>query len=616
MTTPRRPNFVSRFAPAAILVPLAAAVYSNTFTASFQFDDYLYVIDYCRAHGLESFWPPHGTRYLTYLTFALNYASGGLDPASYHVTNLLIHIVNGVLVYAVAFSLVNSPRLAEKGLPAVHIAFLASLLFITHPVQTEAVTYITQRFASLATLFYLLALAAYMKYREALSFKAKAAFYSTALFSAYAAQVTKEISFTLPFVMLCVEFAFFKGPFLPRLLRLAPFLLAMAVIPWMLFGPGAGSAVGGEVMALQLKDMTGMSVHDYLVTQFRVMATYLRLLVLPIGQNIDYDYPMFHSLFVPEVLASFALILTLFFGAAWLFVRFLKGGSGHLALISAGTLWFFTTISVESSIVPIKDLIFEHRLYLPSAGAAIAASAAVFFLVGRLQAKVSAGRALAAACVLLVLPLSVSAYMRNGVWENEVTLFEDAVSKSPGKERPRYNLAWAYHRNGELDKAIEHYSETLRLAPEKEKAHYNLGLIYQGRGDTVKAERHLLEALRLKPEPAAYYNLAMLYHSSGDLERAISSYREAIAAKPGYEDAHYNLGAALMETGDLEGAALHFSAVIRLNPANADALYNLGRVYAKEGDREKAALAFSEALRLKPGFTEARAGLNRVGAGL
>ncbi|CAG1065372.1 TPR repeat-containing protein YrrB [uncultured bacterium] len=414
--------------------------------------------------------------------------------------------------------------------------------------------------------------------------------------------------------MLCVEFAFFKGAFVPRLLRLAPFLLAMAVIPWMLFGPGAGMTVGGEVMALQLKDMAGISTHDYLVTQFRVMATYLRLLVLPVGQNIDYDYPMFSSLFIPEVLASFALVSALFFGAIWLFVRFLRGGSGHLALISAGTLWFFTTISVESSIVPIKDLIFEHRLYLPSAGAAIAASAGVFFLADRFTGM-SALRALAAACVVLVLPLSVSAYMRNGVWENEVTLFEDAVSKSPAKERPRYNLAWAYHRKGELDKAIEHYSGTLRLAPEKEKAHYNLGLIYQGRGETEKAERHLLEALRIKPEPAAYYNLAMLYHSSGGLERAISSYRDAIAAKPGYEDAHYNLGAALMETGDLEGAALHFSAVIRLNAASADAFYNLGKVYAKKGDRKKAALAFSETLRLKPGFSEARAELNRTGAG-
>lgn len=617
MTTSRWTHNGNTPLAAVICAVLAAAVYSNTFTASFQFDDHLYVIDYCRTHALSSFFPPHGTRYLTYLSFALNYLAGGLDVAGYHIVNLSIHLINGVLVYLFATALMRSPRLAQKGLPAFYIALLAALLFIAHPVQTEAVTYITQRFASLATLFYLLSLTAYLKYRgDGQSFKAKAALYTAALLSAYAAQVTKEISFTLPFVMLCVEFAFFKGPVLPRLVRLAPFMLAMAVIPWILFGPGTGSAVGGEVMDLQLKDLRDISRHDYLVTQFRVIMTYLRLLVLPVGQNIEYDYPMFHSLFVPEVLASFVFICVLFSGGAYLFFRFLRGASAYLALISAGTLWFFITISVESSIVPIKDLIFEHRLYLPSAGAAIAASAAIFFIMKRFSRAIDAGRILAAACVILVLPLSVSAYMRNGVWNNEVTLYEDAVAKSPAKERVRYNLAWAYHRTGELDKAIEQYNEALRLDPEKNKTHYNLGLIYRDRGEKPLAERHFTEALRIKPDPAGHYNLAMLYHSGGELDKAISSYEKAITGRPDYEDAHYNIAAALMEKGDLEKAALHFSAVIRLNPASADALYNLGRVYAKEGDTRRAALAFSEALRLKPGMAEARAELAKVGGGL
>lgn len=615
MMTSRWTHTGSTFLAALICAALAAAVYANTFTASFQFDDYLYVIDYCRTHGLESFFPPHGTRYLTYLSFALNYLAGGLNPAGYHIVNLFIHIINGVLVYLLAMSLIRSPRLAQKGLPAFHIALLAALLFIAHPVQTEAVTYITQRFASLATLLYLLALTAYFRYRaEGQSFGAKAVFYAIALLSAYGAQVTKEISFTLPFVMLCFEFAFFKGPVLPRLVKLVPFLLAMAVIPWILFGPGTGSVVGGEVMELQLKDLRDISRHDYLITQFRVIVTYLRLLVLPVGQNIDYDYPMFHSLFVPEVLASFIFICVLFFGAAWLFFRFLRGGGAYLALISAGTLWFFTTISVESSIIPIKDLIFEHRLYLPAAGAAIAASAAVFFMAERFSGN--AGKVLVAACVILVLPLSVSAYLRNGVWKNEVTLYEDAVTKSPAKERVRYNLAWAYHRAGEFDKAIEQYNEDLRLAPQKDKAHYNLGLIYRDRGDKQKAERHFIEALRIKPDPTGHYNLAMLYHSGGELDKAISYYEKAIMAKPDYEDAHYNIAAALMEKGDFEKAALHFSAVIRMNPASSDALYNLGRVYAREGDRRRAALAFGEALRLKPGMAEARAELAKLEGGL
>ena len=593
MTDSRLTQRASTIAAAASCLLLAVAVYSNTFFSAFQFDDYLYVIDYCRAHSLESFWPPEGTRYLTYLTFALNYRAGGLDVAGYHAVNLLIHAINGLLVFLVASSLMRSPRLAQKGLPEFHMALLAALLFIAHPVQTEAVTYITQRFASLATLFYLLALASYLKYRSSgASGASKAVFYAIALLSAFAAQFTKEISFTLPFVMLSIEFAFFKGPLLPRLLKLAPFMLAMAVIPLTLFGLGSGEGVGGEIMGLQLKDLREISRHDYLVTQFRVIVTYLRLLVIPVGQNIEYDYPMFHSLFTPEVLSSFVFICFLFFGAIYLFYRSVKGGNGLLSLISAGTLWFFTTISVESSIVPIKDLIFEHRLYLPSAGAAIAASAAVFLFSEKFFSRASAWKVLAAAVVLFVLPLSVAAFERNKVWKNEVTLYEDAVKKSPSKERVRYNLAWAYHRNGELDRAIEEYSADLRLAPDKDKAHYNLALIYRGMGKREEAQRHFLEALRIKPDPVAYYNLAMLYHSAGELDPAIASYEAALKARPGYEDALYNLGAALMEKGDLAGAAERFSSVIRLNPVSADAIYNLGRVYAKEGDSEASGPGF------------------------
>jgi len=611
MTTIRRTHTGTTPVAIALVALLAALVYSNTFTASFQFDDYLYVIDYSRTHSLESFWPPHGTRYLAYLTFALNYMAGGLDPAGYHVVNLLIHIGNGVLVYFVAAGLLRSRRLSGKGLPAFHVALLSALLFIAHPAQTEAVSYITQRFASLATLLYLSSVAAYLGYRQAASFRAKAAFYLAALVSAYAAQVTKEISFTLPFVLLCVELAFFTGPLLPRLSRLIPFLLAMAVIPWALFGPGGGSAVGGEVMDLQLRDLREISRHDYLVTQFRVMATYLRLLVLPVGQNIDYDYPMFHSIFVPEVLASLGLVIALFSGAIYLFVRFLKGGNGFLALISAGTLWFFTTISVESSVVPIKDLIFEHRLYLPMAGAAMASSAAIFLFFSRFK-RMGSAAVLVAACALFVLPLSVVAHVRNGVWKSEVTLYEDAARKSPEKERARYNLAWAYHRAGLLDEAVEQYNETLRLAPGKDKAHYNLALIYRGRGEADKAERHFIEALKIKPDSAAFYNLAMLYHTRGDLDGAVANYRDAIRLRPGYEDAHYNLALALMENGDLDGAAFHLSAVLRLDPGSFDALYNLGRVYAEEGDSRRAALAFGEALRLKPDYAEARRELAKL----
>lgn len=617
MTIPRLPQRRHTTLAAALCALAAAAVYSNTFTASFQLDDYLYVIDYSRTHALSDFWPPHGTRYLTYLTFYLNYSAGGLETWGYHAVNLLIHAANGLLVYLLAVSVMASPRLSGSALPAFPVALLASLIFVVHPVQTEAVTYISQRFASLATLLYLLAAVSYLRYRLAGRAGARAAFFAVALAATWASQVTKEISFTLPFVLVCLEAAFFTGPFLARLARLVPFLLAMAVIPWVLFGPGsAGPGVGGDVISLQLRDLAEISRHDYLVTQFRVMVTYLRLLVLPVGQTLEYDYPMYASLFVPGVLASFVFILFLFFGAVYLFLRFLKGASPFFAMISAGTLWFFTTISVESSIVPIKDLIFEHRLYLPMAGASVAVSSALFFAAGRLFPASGASKALIAACLVIVVPLGAAAWARNGVWKNEVTLYEDAVEKSPAKERARYNLAWAYHRGGQPDKAVEQYLESIRLNPGKDKAHYNLALIYRDMNEVGKAEQHFMEALRLSPgNPAGHYNLAMLYHINGNAGRAVEHYRRAIELKPDYEDAHYNLAMALMERGDFEGALSHLVSAVRINPGSADSLYHLGRAYAKTGDRRRASLALSEALRIRPGFAAARAELVNLEGG-
>lgn len=582
---------------ATAIVLLATAVYSNTFTSPFLLDDHDYIINFSKLYPIESYWPPHGTRYFTYLSFALNFLAGGLDVRGYHLVNVSIHAANGILVFFMAGLLMRTPRLAGKGLPEFPVAVLAALLFTAHPVQTEAVTYISQRFASLAALFYLSSITLYLKWRLAEGGRLRHALYITALAFAYASQMTKEFSFTLPFVMLSIELAFFKGLPGRRLLNLVPFLLAMAVIPFMLFGPQIGHGIGGNVTGAQLRDLKIFSAHDYLMTQFRVVVTYLRLLVLPTGQNLEYDYPLFRSFFNGQVLASFTFLLVLFSGAIYLFIRFLRGGGGHLALISMGVLWFFTTISVESSIVPIQDLVFEHRLYLPSAGMSIAASAAIFFFAQRLPSW----RVLAGACVLFVLPLSIAAYERNRVWQSGVALYEDAVKKSPNKERVRYNLAWEYHMAGQTDKAAAQYYETLKIAPAKQKAHFNLAAIFMSRQDFEKAKFHFIESARLEPnDQYVWSNLASVYMAQKDLSRAIEMYRLAVKVNPRYEDASYNLGLALIEKGELAEAERYLLNVISINPASADAMINLGRIYAKTGKAEKAREAFAMAMRARP----------------
>ncbi|MDO8427120.1 MAG: tetratricopeptide repeat protein, partial [Deltaproteobacteria bacterium] len=598
-----------------------------TFYSSFQFDDYLYVIDYCKAHPLKDFWPPYGTRYLTYLSFALNYRFGGLNPFGYHAINTLIHVMNGLLVFGIVSATFKAPVMSKgeeegSGLPFA-VALTSALIFVAHPVQTEAITYISQRFASLATLFYLLSLFLYAKWRLSSS-GAGFALYLGSILSALFAQKTKEISFTLPFVIVFYEFVFFRGGNAGRrLLSLIPFLLALLIIPLTIFGfglglPGGGGGIGEEIRNLQLRDLATISRHDYLITQFRVLVTYLRLLALPINQNIEYDYPMFRSALDPQVVFSFLFLLIIFSSAVYALYRAVLKRSPLILLASSGVIWFFAAISIESSIIPIKDVIFEHRLYLPGFGASLAFSAICFYLIGRLR-PASFIKPAIALIILTVVPLSIAAYRRNSVWRDEVTLYEDAVKKSPFKERVRYNLAWAYQMKGDPDKALKEYLEDLRLDPKKEKAHYNIAVIYQTKGNGQEALKHFAEAIRLNPANAiAYYNMALIYQARGDAKSAILSGLQAITIDPGYGDAHYNLAWAYSEQGDDTEAIAHFREVIRLNPDSADALYNLGLIYKKEGKTAEAKDAFTAALKARPDYAQAGLelqGLNSTKAG-
>jgi protein O-mannosyl-transferase len=333
----RPPLFRRSAVHVLIIVLLGLIVYSNTFSSPFQWDDNYsllkgnpilrdlhYFTDLSRASGFEQY---HAlkSRYIGFLTFALNYKINGLDVTGYHVVNLSIHIINAILVYFLVLLIMGSPALkgSTLGKNGNLIAFFSSLLFVAHPLQIEAVTYIFQRFASLVTLFYLLSLLAYGKARlmsEGPSEKEVAgwtrgkirlvAWYAVAVFAAVLAMKTKENAFTLPVTIAVLDFLFFSGPARRRVLFLLPFLAAMLIIPITLIG--INKPVGeiiGRMSDPEALGYHGMTRDAYFFTQLRVIITYLRLLFFPMNQNLDYDYPLRRSFGDPEVLASFFFLL-------------------------------------------------------------------------------------------------------------------------------------------------------------------------------------------------------------------------------------------------------------------------------------------------------------------
>lgn len=606
--------------PLILVLLFGCLPYLNTFDNPFVFDDADSITDNPVIKNLSGFlpgeagWAKHPTRVVGYLSFALNYRIGSLDVFGYHAVNLAIHAANSLLVYAIAFLLLKTPGIRRvSAYPAgISVPLIAALLFAAHPVQTGAVTYVVQRLASLATLFYLGSTAAYIKARLVMEEDAAAErrpirWFLVAWGCALLAVKTKEVAFTLPAVVLLAEGMFFEGSWRKRLPPVLPFFLIALIIPVTLIrlDQPLEKVLADSADASRLQ--TELSRSSYLFTQFRVIATYLRLLVLPVNLNLDYDYPIRTALFDPPVLLSLLLILALL-GLAWLFLASPSCRTHpELRLSSFGILWFFITLSVESSVLPIRDVIFEHRLYLPSTGAFLAAASISDFFWKRIPLK----RKDALAAILagiVVFSLSLGTYARNRVWQDEITLWEDVVRKSSGKARPRYNLGLAYSKRGRTDEAIAQYLQSIRLRPDYPEAWDNLGLDYARRGRLAEAVQAHETASRIDPSYAApYYNIGRIYMTSFP-ERAAdarSLFRKALDLRPDYVDAWINLAGACIRLGAYPDAARAGERAIALAPERSDGHFNLAVALFLTGDRQGANRELSAVKALDAGMGSA-----------
>lgn len=582
-----------------LLAGVATLSYANTFHASFHFDDASSIVNNSQVKSFSAFRDLSASRYLGFLTFAVNYYVGGLNPVGYHVVNLLIHITNGFLVYTLVGLLGRTSGLGA-GAPSREVALLTALLFVVHPIQTQAVTYIVQRIASLAALFYLLAVVCYLQWRLADSIsRTRAWWYAAALAATLLAMKTKESSFTLPFMLLIVEGGFFRSASRRPWVALLPFLLMLPIIPWSLASEGAVGMHQGEAgLARETADIDRLS---YLYTQCRVLVTYLRLLVWPVQQNLDYDYPIYDLVLQTPVWLSLLGLLGLLGLALYLFVA-----STRWRLVGFGVLWFFGTLSVESSIIPIRDVIFEHRVYLPSVGMLLAASV----VAGRLLAR---WRLLPVVAVVVVVVLAGATYARNQVWADEITLWRDVVTKSPKKARVHHSLGHAYLIQGRLDEAVTELRTSIQLDPNFPDAHNSLGVAYGQQGQGEASIQEYQTAIRVKPNYAqAYFNLGVAYGERGQITEAIQEYRAAVQIKPDFPEVHYNLGQAYLAQGLRDDAIAEFRTTLRFDPDFPEAHGNLGVVYAQQGRLDEAIQEFLTTLRLKPNFPEAEAKLGNA----
>jgi tetratricopeptide (TPR) repeat protein len=604
-----------------LIALLSILAYSNTFQVPFVFDDTPFILDNPVIKDINYFISPSKadslsvpnnpdiprflkTRPVAYFSFWVNHRIGGLNVEGYHAVNIALHIMNSLLVYLIVLLTFRTLLLKTsvlKGQSGV-IALFSGLLFAAHPLQTEAVTYILQRCVVLAAMFYLLSIAAYIGSRLSESNLSKYGLYLLSIVSAVLGMKTKESTFTLPVAIVVYEFLFFNVAFKKRALLLIPLLLTMLIIPLEYIDLSSDTGLAAMLDSAS-RSKNALPRLDYLLTQFRVIAGYIGLVLFPVGQNADHDQQAYNSFLEPQVFMSFLFLSGIFAVGIYLFYRSRIKDSG-LRIIAFGIFLFFLALFVESSVFPIGEMMVEYRVYLSCAGAFLALGTGAFLLMERLK-KRAMQKAFVLFLVVIPLALSVATYSRNAVWKSKISLWEDVVRKSPQKERGYNNLGNAYKSMGLFDRAIEHYTIAISLKPDYAVAHNNLGSAYGSMELFDRAIEHYTIALSLDPDYATpYVNLGSAYGSMGLFNKAIEHYTTALSLEPDFVMAYYYLGKAYMAMGLFDKAIEHYTTALSLAPDFAMAHNNLGILYVSIGLFDKAIEHYTTVLSLEPSYTD------------
>ncbi|HTS19888.1 MAG TPA: tetratricopeptide repeat protein [Verrucomicrobiae bacterium] len=581
-----------------LIVAAGIWVYHNTFQGPFILDDIGSIVQnptIRHLSPLSTVLSPSpkslvGGRPVVNLSFALNYAWGRMHVRGYHAFNLAVHLLAALALFGIVRRTLLRQALRERfGTSAPWIAAAIAVIWTVHPIQTEAVTYISQRCESLMGLFYLLTLYAFIRGVES---RSQVAWFTLAAIACFLGMATKEVMVTAPLLVLLYDRTFVSGSFREAWTR-----------RWRLYLGLAGSWLLLAHLMAGLHNRSvgyglGSTWWGYALTECRVIVEYLRLTVWPHPLIFDYgEYvPIEHSSGLMPYAAMMAVLVAI--------VVFELKRHPSIGFVGA---WFFVILAPTSSVVPVAGSpMAEHRMYLPILSVITFALVGSFVLgrrffhgkPGLVLGLVAAGT-VAGLCAFLTI-------QRNDDYKSAVAIWQDTVNKRPNNARAQSNLGTVLFQAGRAGEAIGHLERALRIKPDYADAHYNLGLALVRLGRTQEAIAHFHSALRIKPDYAdAYDDLGLALEQTGRAEDAISQYEQAIRIKPDFVDAHNNLAVALARQGRVPEAIEHWEQALLIDPGDADAHCNLGLALMGQSRIPEAIDHYEQALRINPGYAEA-----------
>lgn len=538
-TTPEAKPFPWTWIFIAAAIFTAFVIYSPSLNGPFVYDDtYLpfRVSNYDTAP--LSAWI-NGVRPVLMASYWANYKASGLDTGSYHVVNVLLHGLNAILLgFAIR-------KLTANG----WLGALSGALFLVHPLNTEAVSYVASRSENLTVFFFLAAFVVFLYRREeSIGFPTSAIV--LVLFGA--ACLSKEYAVTLPVLLLLTDLYF--NPNGPK-------------SNWRVYAPIAVAAAAGGLFVwntLKSADTAGfglkdLSASDYFFTQCRAIWIYIAKFFVPVGLNIDHDFAISRSLTDHGAVFGLAALLAAS-GAAFYFRK-------HYPIASYGWFVFLLLLAPTSSFVPIRDVLVERRVYLPSLGLLLIAAEAL--------KRVNIPKP---AFALPLLIFAAMTFQRNQLWADPLALWRDAAEKSPQKWRVQFQVADALYRSGECLAAAAAYEKTDKLDKPDYRVMINWANALDCAGQPQAAMEKAEKAFALEKTAQARAMIGMLHAKANRPQEALTVLNEAIQIDGNFDPAYFYRGNVHSMLNDLDKAAADYKRALEINPRNEQAARGLSRV--------------------------------------
>ncbi|HXC02678.1 MAG TPA: tetratricopeptide repeat protein [Opitutaceae bacterium] len=643
MPSPAPNTFTSRWSrllAGGIIILAVLAAYWNSFSGPFIFDDGVGITDNATIRHLWPVWqaltPPHGMpgdgarpvagRPIVNFSLAVNYAFDGLNVTGYHAFNLLVHILAALTLFGIVRRTLEcgrgalTPRATEmrgEGTPPTILALAVALLWALHPLQTESVTYISQRAESLMGLFYLLTLYCFIRgvedartsnaerrtsnaespttnYKLPTTERRRLLGCSSSLWmlasvgACLLGMASKEVMVSAPLLVLLYDRTFVAGTFREAWAKRRLFYVSLAST-WLLLGylvattHGRGGSAGFGV---------NITWWPYALTQFGAIVHYLRLSLWPAPLVFDYGTPV--ATRAMEIVPYAMMVLLLVIGTTIALWR--RPAVGFFGC------WFFAILAPTSSVVPVAtQTMAEHRMYLALVPLVVLVVLGLYSLLGRRSAVVF---------LALAVGLGWVTVQRNKDYQSALAIWSDTVAKCPDNGRAHDNLGNILVKMPDrLPDAVVQFEAALQLDPDSSKTHNNLGsVLLKLPGRLPDAIAQFEAALRINPDfMEAHYNLGnALLNIPGRSSDAIVQYEAALRLNPDSVETHINLGNALLNLpGRLPDAIAQYEAAVRLDPGSAQAHYDLGSALLNLPGRSSDAMAqFEAALRIDPDSAE------------